>query len=522
LTALLILEILFLTIVFDTQKLDFEPRWWASWMGEVYWLPRLAIAMAGAVLLFAGQAMWHALPRLASELQPARTAGPILFGHLLYLGCFTWLSALLFVSDTRTSPHAGLWVVAWWICGFLSVVLLCLTAFPFKVWAQCIWRSRLVLAAAVTVGIAACAFGWVTDLFWRPLAEGTLWAVHGLLRLLPVETVCHPAWLEVGTGSFLVAIGPGCSGYEGIGLFWAFIGAYLWLFRKGLCFPQAFLLIPLGTALMWCCNAFRIFGLIALGTWGSRTVALGGFHSQVGWLAFNAVTVGLVVGSQRLGFFTSVMRDRVRPNQAAAYLAPFLAVVATGMVTTAFTAGFDYYSPLRLVVGGAVLYHYRRSYAGLGWTCSWTAVAWGLGVFIIWTALALLQEQPGLGGKLPAALAAMPARWATVWLVLRLLAYVLLAPLVEELAFRGYLLSRIVGMECKQVGQFTWLSFLFSSLLFGLFHQDHWLAGSLAGMAYALALYRRRQLLDAVLAHVTTNALIASYVLMTGHWSLWG
>jgi CAAX prenyl protease-like protein len=109
-----------------------------------------------------------------------------------------------------------------------------------------------------------------------------------------------------------------------------------------------------------------------------------------------------------------------------------------------------------------------------------------------------------------------------VWLVLRLLAYVLLAPLVEELAFRGYLLSRIVGMECKQVGQFTWFSFLFSSLLFGLFHQEHWLAGSLAGMAYALALYRRRQLMDAVLAHVTTNALIASYVLITDHWSLWG
>jgi exosortase E/protease (VPEID-CTERM system) len=274
---------------------------------------------------------------------------------------------------------------------------------------------------------------------------------------------------------------------------------------------------------MWCCNALRIVGLIALGTWGSPAVAVGGFHSQVGWLAFNAVALGLVAGSQRLGFFVRAARETAcRPNQAAAYLVPFLAVLATGMITTAFSSELDYYYPLRLIVGGAVLYHYRRSYTGLGWTCSWTAVAVGAGVFVLWTALNLLQEQPGLGGALPAALAAMPSLWATFWLVLRLLGYVLLAPLVEELAFRGYLISRIVGAERQEVGQFTWLSFLFSSFLFGLFHQNHWLAGSLAGMAYALALYRRRQLMDAVLAHITTNALIATYVLLTERWSLWG
>jgi CAAX prenyl protease-like protein len=103
-----------------------------------------------------------------------------------------------------------------------------------------------------------------------------------------------------------------------------------------------------------------------------------------------------------------------------------------------------------------------------------------------------------------------------------LVGYVVLTPLVEELAFRAYLTSRLTGDNCQQIGQFTWLSFVVSSLLFGLFHQGHWLAGSLAGMGYALALYRRRQLMDAVLAHATTNALIAGYVLLTQRWSLWG
>jgi membrane protease YdiL (CAAX protease family) len=48
-----------------------------------------------------------------------------------------------------------------------------------------------------------------------------------------------------------------------------------------------------------------------------------------------------------------------------------------------------------------------------------------------------------------------------------------------------------------------------------------WLAGTLAGMVYALALYRRGKLVDPVLAHAITNALIAGYVLTTGTWSLW-
>ena len=41
------------------------------------------------------------------------------------------------------------------------------------------------------------------------------------------------------------------------------------------------------------------------------------------------------------------------------------------------------------------------------------------------------------------------------------------------------------------------------------------------GMAYAVAKYRRGKTADAFLAHATTNAGIAAYVLVTGTWSLW-
>ena len=50
---------------------------------------------------------------------------------------------------------------------------------------------------------------------------------------------------------------------------------------------------------------------------------------------------------------------------------------------------------------------------------------------------------------------------------------------------------------------------------------SRWIEGTISGMIFALVLYRRRSLLDAVVAHATANGLIAAYVLTSGNWSLW-
>ncbi len=86
------------------------------------------------------------------------------------------------------------------------------------------------------------------------------------------------------------------------------------------------------------------------------------------------------------------------------------------------------------------------------------------------------------------------------------------------MAFRGYLTRRLMRADFDQLplGLFSWSSFVISSLLFGALHGGFWLAGTIAGMAFAIALYQRRALGDAVLAHATTNGLIAFYVLGDG------
>jgi CAAX prenyl protease-like protein len=87
---------------------------------------------------------------------------------------------------------------------------------------------------------------------------------------------------------------------------------------------------------------------------------------------------------------------------------------------------------------------------------------------------------------LPTSLAVIPAGLAAVWLLVRVLGSAITVPIAEELAFRGYLLRRLVSANFDEPStlRFTWLSFVVSPLLFGALH-GRWLAGTVAGMCYA-------------------------------------
>jgi len=256
---------------------------------------------------------------------------------------------------------------------------------------------------------------------------------------------------------------------------------------------------------------------------------LGGFHSLAGWLGFIAVALGLVAVAHRAPFFAAAKPVVAGPGRAAdlttAYLAPLMALIATVMVTAAVSTDFDWLYPVRVVVTGAVLMAFwrgaarRAAWAGC-W--SWGAVGIGAAAFVLWMGIDWAIAGGPRRTALPPALAAGPSLWMGAWIVFRVLGSVITVPMAEELAFRGYLLRRLISAQFDKIapGTFTWLSFLVSSVLFGALH-GRWLAGALAGMLYAWALYRRGRLGDAILAHATTNALLAAYVLGSGDWSPW-
>jgi CAAX prenyl protease-like protein len=198
-----------------------------------------------------------------------------------------------------------------------------------------------------------------------------------------------------------------------------------------------------------------------------------------------------------------------------------MTLLAAGMVVGAISATFEWLYPLCLVGVAGVLWIYRLSYRDLTWTWSFPAAAIGAVVFAIWIALAPADANDK--SAWPEALASIPSYWAAAWLLVRVLGFVIFVPIAEELAFRGFLARRVIDPEFQRVpmGTFSWPSLVLSSLLFGGMHGQFWLAGTVAGVMFALAMYRRGSLGDAVQAHATANALIALYVLTTGRWSVW-
>jgi exosortase E/protease (VPEID-CTERM system) len=351
----------------------------------------------------------------------------------------------------------------------------------------------------------------------------------GLASLLAV--VAWGAGLAtVGTEEFYVLVSSVCSGYEGIGLIVVFLSAYLVVFRDRFRFPHALLLLPVGILVVWLLNVVRIVALILVGHAGYANIAAGGFHSKAGWLFFCATALGAVWVSQQVRWFA---RDPNAPrgkaiNPSAPFLLPLLAVVATALVSGLFVEELDYFYSLRVVVGLLVLAWYYQDYAaGLRQhlrgrsALSWHAVGVGVAAYVLWMGISALTA-PYAPEAPPEALSELATPLVAVWIIGRMLGAVLVVPIVEELAFRGFLLRRLVASDFTKVphDQWHWPAVLISSLAFAVVHQQ-WIGGFAAGVLYAYAQKRRGLLSDAIVAHAVTNALIAMQVLLAGHWSLW-
>ncbi len=526
--ALLLLgEGVVLGLRFDTQSIQgiVGHGWWTSLIAQVSVIMPLAIVVATAALLFGSERLLAEARRRSTQLVRPRYAWPLVVAHVASFAAFFWITARILEQDAFSrSPLPGLWAAGWVGVGLVTVALWIAAVFPPAALLALMKAAATVLLAAAGIGVAAWCAGQVTAQWWYPLQHGTMRIVYAIVGLFP-DPLVEPAAFVVGTKRFAVAIAAECSGYEGIGLIWVFLGSYLVLFRRSLRFPHALLLLPIGTAAVWLANALRIVALIAVGTWISPAIAFGGFHSYAGSLLFCAVGLTLAYGARHSRFFATadalVADDSGNPT--AAYLGPFLGIVATSMLTGAFSAGqFDALYPLRVLVAAVILWSAWHTY-DWRWSLSWHAPLIGTAVFVLWIALEPDTVPAAQEGGLAAALAAMPSSLATTWLAFRVVGAVVAVPLAEELAFRGYLLRRLVAPDFLAVPlrRFSLPAFVISSLLFGAMH-SRLLAGTLAGMAYALAAHRRGELGDAVVAHATTNALLAAYVLATGAWSLWG
>lgn len=522
--ALLLLgEYAIVAIRFDGGDLWRQGGWLSGFSnaGELFTL--LTLTLTAGVLLH-WRRLRAALDDLPSLEPPSMAWGAL---HLSAFAVSLTAAFLLFEGVASGSAQVALLVLA------LAAGLISPLALLRGLFGTAATTLAKVVGRAMAAGALLAVLAWQAGLYARPLwprfTQGTLGFAAWLLQRFATDVRVDGASARLGLGDFDVEIADGCSGIEGMVLVGIFLSGYLYRFRSELLLGRALVLLPCSIALAWVANAFRIAALVAIGGLGLPNVAFGGFHSKAGWVLFCAIALSTVVLLNRSPWFAraaqapprhdETTRDIEVDNPTAGYCLPFLALLATALVTGLFSATLDYLYGLRLVSAALALYWARGYLRELRPTFSILALAIGVAVGAFW--LLFAPHDAATSDALRQELNLLSLGLRAGWLGLRLLGTALFVPIVEELAFRGFLQRRLLARDFDEVPYqhaSVW-SIVGSALAFGGLHAS-WVLGALAGVAYSLAARRRGNLVDAMVAHATSNVLVMAWALLVGRLDL--
>jgi exosortase E/protease (VPEID-CTERM system) len=471
-----------------------------------------------------------AIQRISHQLGETPISWKLLIAHFGAMLAF-WALSLMSLASTASPRAVALVGGSWFLAAGAGMVLAAVAFVPLRLWyefgrgAGYVW----ILAAGGTFIawklVLPAEMLWGNSL-WKLPTDLTFRLVHFLLQPFLSGLVSDPATRVIGNQNFQVTVEYMCSGLEGAALMLVFSVGWLWFCRRECRFPQALLLIPGSVLVVWLLNSVRIAGLVLLGAAGGASVAVNGAHSQAGWILFNGVALGVCWAAGRVSWWSA--RERVRlparttaENPTASYLMPFIMILVAATISRTATGNFEWLYPLRFFAAAGALWFFRSRYRELDWRAGWLAPVVGAAVFVIWIAAERGGGQATNG--IAAAMGSLPSFARISWLSFRTLGAVITVPIAEELAFRGFLIRRLISPDFEKLDfrRFTWLSVVISSLVFGAMHGERWLVGSIAGLLYAWVYLRRGRIGDAIVAHATSNALIAAAVLIAGKWFLW-
>jgi exosortase E/protease (VPEID-CTERM system) len=525
--ALIALALLFGEKVLLNLFVDFNASQTATGFGDSvrqaqHWGFRFLVTFAAALAVFGyvqGNARFRSISLGARQI-PVRLSWLAI--HVLL---FAPLAVLTFSFYGGHGLHWPLSLLAplWLVVALGSVYSLLVGLAPWSIWAEAAASlGKLWLYAGAAAAVGSSAMQWSQRL-WAPTARITFQMVDLVLRPL-IPTLHSDASTQIlDTGRFAVQVSELCSGLEGAGLLLAFCCAWLIFFRREYYFPRALIIIPAGLALLFGLNVLRIAVLVLIGDAGHPDVAIYGFHSQAGWIAFNGTAGGIAYLSHRSAWFNRTAGAAPRAvgdNATGAYLLPLLAILAAGMLSHAASGKFETLYPLRLLAAVVALVYCWPKLRSVDWRFSWRGIVCGIAVFALWLGAAqwLARSAP-----MPEGLASLSPVGRNLWILARALSGILTVPIAEELAYRGYLMRRIQSADFETLPFSTvgLAGVLVSSLAFGIAHGAWWLPGVAAGLVYAVLLKRTGRLGEAIAAHATTNALIAVWVLGLQQWQLW-
>jgi CAAX prenyl protease-like protein len=218
------------------------------------------------------------------------------------------------------------------------------------------------------------------------------------------------------------------------------------------------------------------------------------------------------------------------------YLLPYLAYVAIASIPADVLSREINYG-LRLVAVSALLIWARRWYCCLtGPGSPLVSAACGVAVGVVGAGLWVALLTPFVSAEAPAA-------WSGLSFALRMVAAGLLVPVFEELMMRGYVFRLALqwgrerskgtaqafqtalderSLEEVKPGEWSWIAVAVSTLVFTAGHgMPEWPACIAYGLLMCALWVWRKDLVSCIVAHATTNIVLAVYVWTSGNWQYW-
>jgi len=220
------------------------------------------------------------------------------------------------------------------------------------------------------------------------------------------------------------------------------------------------------------------------------------------------------------------LRKKLEGSPELARIAPFAAYALFGAFQGEPDRGSHYWSYIiKTFIAAWMVWEVWRLVPEMRWKISWEAVVIGIAIFVLWV---------GLDGHYPR-LAKLdagtdPFRYfgpgsAIAWfyITVHIAGMTIIVPPAEEVFYRSFLYRYFVKIDFQAMpfSRFHALSFVVTSVLFGVVHPDRWLAGILCGLAYQWLVVWKNRLGDAMTAHAITNFLLGLWIVWRHDWTFW-
>ncbi len=222
-----------------------------------------------------------------------------------------------------------------------------------------------------------------------------------------------------------------------------------------------------------------------------------------------------------------------------AYVGPMFAFLAFIQISSWWPGTYALMYAFKTFVVGAMLIYFRRHYTKIRWTHLWLGFMVGVAGIFQWVIMQKFLEaqakdlvvfghhfsffQPSADVFDPTKEFPSPAMlWS--FILVRVIGAVIVVPFMEEFFWRDYLWRTVLApndFKLAAVGEWGWTPFIVVCAAFATVHGNWWLTAiGWAAMVGWLLVYTK-SLGACIVAHATTNLLLALYVLRFHEWSFW-